>query len=195
MNKQASKIIAVCGLKRSGKDTIADFLVKQYGYRKLSIADPLKEACQLLFGLSHDMIHGDTKDVPCPSWYNLTPRQIMQFFGTEMMQFKLKELMPECGRLFWIRRLIQMIDTHKINKIVIPDVRFIHEYEELVKHYGASNVYVIKVQRQQLNSQQKDTHISESEWKSIGANLFISNDSTIGDLHAKIDTWIKKQVM
>ena len=45
------KIIAVCGYKRSGKDTIAKYLNKKYNYKHLKITYKLKECLKLLFDL------------------------------------------------------------------------------------------------------------------------------------------------
>jgi len=185
------KLIAVCGFKRSGKDTIADFLVRQYGYHKISIADPLKDACKVLFGFTHEQINGQSKDIPSEDWYNLTPRQILQFFGTEMMQFRLQELMPKCGRMFWIKRMCKEIDGRKLDKIVVPDVRFVHEYNELIKVYGVKNVEVIKVSRE-ICGNSGDLHVSETEWQKIEANYFVSNNDTVNALFEKIDNIMKK---
>ena len=37
-------IIGICGLIGSGKDTIADYLVEQHNFQKMSFADKLKDA-------------------------------------------------------------------------------------------------------------------------------------------------------
>ena len=38
-------IIGILGNKRVGKDTVADYLVKNYGFIKYNFADPIKEIC------------------------------------------------------------------------------------------------------------------------------------------------------
>ncbi len=45
------QIIAICGYKRSGKDTIAQYLVKKYNYKHHKITHKLKECIKLLFDL------------------------------------------------------------------------------------------------------------------------------------------------
>ena len=45
-------IIGVCGQAGAGKDTIADFLVKDHKFVKLSFADPLKRICHDVFDFS-----------------------------------------------------------------------------------------------------------------------------------------------
>lgn len=37
------KVIAISGWKRSGKDTAAEHLIKEYGFKRIAFADPLKD--------------------------------------------------------------------------------------------------------------------------------------------------------
>jgi len=43
------KIIAISGLAGSGKDTAADFLVKNHGFCKISFADEMKRIVMRLY--------------------------------------------------------------------------------------------------------------------------------------------------
>lgn len=174
------KIIAICGIKRSGKDTIADHIISKYDYEKIKLADPLKFAVQKLFNFTDDQVgDSDDKDKIDPNW-DITPRQVMQFFGTEVMQYKIQELLPTIGRKFWINSLIKNIKPMK--NYIISDLRFQHEYEELRKH----NVFIIKVIRPTTNIS-KDNHLSEEEWQNIPENILIVNDSDINSLLIKVD--------
>ena len=88
-----AKVIALCG-RRSGKDTIAEYLVARHGYTHISIAGPLKEAASLLFHLPLEAFETDQKDEVDPAW-GCTPRQILQNFGQDM---------KTCfGQEFWMR--------------------------------------------------------------------------------------------
>jgi hypothetical protein len=58
-------IIALSGWKRSGKDTVADYLVKTHGFKRLAFADPLKESVAKEFGLTRQVIDDSTtKEAP-----------------------------------------------------------------------------------------------------------------------------------
>lgn len=172
-------VIAICGLKRSGKDVIADHLVRKYSYEKIKIAEPLKIVVAQLFNFTQDQVgETDQKDEIDPRW-GITPRHALQFFGTEVMQYKIQDLLPNIERKFWINLLISKMQPEK--KYVISDMRFKHEYEELKKH----DLLVIKVFRNNLNS--TDTHISESEYLEIPADIIIQNDEDIESLLIKID--------
>ncbi len=52
MNK---KCILVTGCAGSGKDTVANYLIKKYGYKKFAFADPLKKISLILFNLQRDL--------------------------------------------------------------------------------------------------------------------------------------------
>ena len=136
-----AKIIAICGLMRSGKDTVADYICQRKGYTKVHIADTLKKTMHLLFGFTHDQLEGRSKDVIDPNW-GITPRAAMQFFGTEVMQYKIQELISSVGRTFWIASLVSQLKQHPEKIYVISDLRFIHEHDYLKEHF--QNVYVIK---------------------------------------------------
>ena len=41
-------MIGICGLKGSGKDTVADFLSTTYGFEKRALAAPIKYICAYL---------------------------------------------------------------------------------------------------------------------------------------------------
>jgi len=48
-------IIGICGLIGSGKDTIADYLVKEHNFIKLSFADKLKDCVAEMFDWNRDL--------------------------------------------------------------------------------------------------------------------------------------------
>jgi hypothetical protein len=169
------QIVAICGLKRSGKDTIADILCQHFQYKKVKIASPLKDALKTLFQLTDAQVEGDDKDIIDPRW-GVEPRRLMQFIGTEVMQFHLQEVLPDVGRTFWIKRLIEehitRSDTHS-ERLVIPDLRFKHEYELLAK-YNAVFWRVERFKKEDCN----ETHSSEREYLDIPVeHVFLNNGS------------------
>lgn len=184
------QIIAICGYKRSGKDTIANYLCK-YGYKNIKIADQLKTVIKQLFNFTDDQLELDEKENIDKRW-KISPRQAMQFFGTEIMQYEIQKLLPDIGRTFWIRSFIEKYlvntDANNNEKYVISDMRFLHEYEELKKY----NIFVIMVNRNTIDTINmiNEHHSSEKEYLQIPADIILNNNSTIKDLLIKIDNAI-----
>ncbi len=155
-------IIAICGKARTGKDTVADYICETFNMEKVAIAQPLKEMVYPLFGFDEE-----SKDEIDPRW-GISPRQALQFFGTEIMQEKIGELIPGVGKTFWIKKLLSSLDAGK--SYVISDLRFIHEYKELMK----KGAIVLSISRDLPPSQR--SHISEREADYIPCKWHIHND-------------------
>jgi hypothetical protein len=54
-------IIGISGLAGSGKDTCADFLVRNHDFVKVSFADPMKRICRDVYGFSFDQMWGPSE--------------------------------------------------------------------------------------------------------------------------------------
>lgn len=182
------KIIGVCGRRRCGKDTIANYMCNKYGFVNKKIAHDLKHVVQFLFDFTDQQIESDEKDI-CDDHWNIPPRKALQFIGTDMMQYRLQEILPHIGRSFWIKSFIKK-NLHNNNQpLVISDLRFPHEYEELKKY----NIFVIRVDRPVLNIDiGVDEHLSEKEYTQIPADMTVTNDGTLEDLYKKIDNILIK---
>lgn len=46
----------------SGKDTVADFLVEEYGFAKVAMADPMKRICKEVFDFSDEQLWGPSEN-------------------------------------------------------------------------------------------------------------------------------------
>lgn len=177
------RIIALAGSKRVGKDTIAHYL-KQHGYENIKLSQTLKDVVKQLFSLTDEQVEGDQKDVVDARW-SITPRHALQFFGTEIMQFKIQELLPSIGRCFWVKQLCAHIKAQPSTaKFAISDVRFVHEVEELRRQFP-DEVLVVKVVR---GAAMEDPHLSEREWQNIKEDVVIDNTSTLNDLFSKVSS-------
>jgi hypothetical protein len=187
------RVIAICGLKRSGKDTIADYLCEEHGYEKIKIAAPLKDALKVMFGFSDEQIEGDSKDVIDIKW-GITPRKVMQFFGTEVMQYQIQDLLPNVGRTFWIKSLMeQHISKFPHKKYVIPDLRFKHEYTLLNNANCGVEFWMVERKRSEsskscINSE--CSHSSEREYLEIPVCQRFVNE-TKQKLYKDIDEYLE----
>ena len=206
-------IIGISGFKGSGKDTLADWLVKEYGFVKIGLADPLKRFCAEAFDFSDEALWGpsELREIPDERYPTgktdeetgksiyLTPRRALQQLGTEWGR--------NCYENVWIDKAIrdarrvtdigmgyhQTIGLRSVGRlqrrsVVIPDVRFINEMRAL-KKAGAA---VVRVKRGEPTV---ESHQSESEQLLINDSEFdhvFENDGTINDLRAMVTMWCQK---
>ena len=180
--------VGLLGNKGCGKDTLADYLVKEKQFIKYSFADPVKEIAKIMFNLNEEQLNGNLKEVIDDRW-GISPRVMFQRIGTEFGQYKIYELFPELkdkivSRGLWLKLFEDFLEKNKDKNIVIADVRFNHEVHILKKH----NFNIIKINREhELN----DSHISENEIKLINrVDYEIDNNGSKEDLFSKYNKFI-----
>lgn len=182
------KIIALCGFKGCGKDFVANYIHDTCSFEHLKISTKLKDATRLLFDITDDQIEGNKKECIDERW-NITPRQMMQFMGTEMFQFKIQELIPECDRNFWIKSFANAVKANKNKNIVVSDMRFSHEYEYIKKHLRTHELIVIRINNNSKKNiyDAEDIHVSETEYRQIPIDFQLTNNMT-DDIKSPLNT-------
>ncbi|AYV82122.1 MAG: deoxynucleoside monophosphate kinase [Homavirus sp.] len=182
-------IIGLLGKKRVGKDTVADYLVNNHNFRKETMATPLKDACGVIFGFNNDQLYGDLKETDDSVW-NISPRKILQYLGTDIFRKDIAKIIPDIGDKFWIKCMENRINTiqkknPKMN-IVISDIRFDNEVDMVHKLNGI----VIKIDRPSISN--TDQHESEANIDLIKSyDLIITNDKDYTHLYDEVDSIIK----
>lgn len=184
MTSKLPRVIALCGARRTGKDTVANYIVSQHGYEHIKITSPLKAICKTLFHFSDDQLETDLKELVDERW-GVSPRQVMQFIGTEIFQFKIQELLPKVERKFWINSLVTHIQSNPSKKYVISDLRFIHEFEEIKQ--SIDDVFTIKLVSNRVETNSTDMHSSECEYRSIQEDSLLINNDSKEKLYKKLD--------
>lgn len=177
-------IVGCVGRKRHGKDTIGDYLTSKYNYEKYSFANPLKRGAMEMFGFTEEQVFGDLKDEVDPLW-GCTPRMVLQVLGTELLQYDIHKYIPsfqQIGRSIWVKNFNRYYTNNPGKNIVVADVRFIHEANE-IKSLGG---IIIKVVRPGMPD--GDFHASEVEIDSIECDHLITNNGTLQDLYNNVDS-------
>tara|TARA_B100002019_G_scaffold163307_1_gene140848 strand:- start:3067 stop:3660 length:594 start_codon:yes stop_codon:yes gene_type:complete len=185
-------IIGICGLIGSGKGTVADILVEQHNYEKLSFADKLKDGVSSVFGWNREMLEGDTdesrkwREEADKFWTEetgetITPRLILQLFGTDCMRNGFFDGI-------WVSLVKQELLKNKQKNYVIPDVRFENE-AKMIRSLGGK---ICQVRRgpdplwfrlyKDLGEIPTDVHKSEWAWANIQMDYILSNDTTLDNL-------------
>jgi len=164
-------IIGICGKKFNGKDTFADYFVNEHGFKKVSFGDSVKHSLQNIFGFSDNQLWGNEKETVDQYW-NVSPREMMQFFGTELMRIQLGDKFKNIGQNIWVmsleRKLTDLL-AKGYKKIIIPDIRFANEAEVIRKFNGT----MIRIIRENVNS--SDAHTSENSSDEIVVDHTVEN--------------------
>lgn len=181
-------IILVTGLKRSGKDTLADYLVNKLNYRRYAFADPIREVCKIIFDWTDEHFQGGLKETIDP-YFGISPRQALQWIGTEGFQYKINEAFPlyneTVGRTIWVRKFLKWRERNKdIENIVIPDWRFPHERETIINDTDEEKLF-IRIHNNRITAD--DVHESEIHIPKLPVNFVISNNSTLNEFYKNID--------
>ena len=204
-------IIGIVGNIGEGKDTIADYLVSQHNFKRESFAGTLKDAVAAVFGWDRTLLEGQTAESrswreTVDQWWadrlsipNLTPRYVLQQWGTEV-----------CRRSFhddiWVASLENKLRTISTN-VVISDCRFPNEFEAIknvggliirvtrgddpewhpfVKDALAGNISSISILTNHFN-----VHESEWAWYGLEVDYTIENNDTIEELYSKVAGIVK----
>jgi len=155
-------IIGFCGAAYAGKTTSANFLVKNFGFNKVSFAASLKENIgRQIFGLSERQLYGDLKEEMDSRW-GVSPRQILQLAGGKLREIN--------GNV-WIENLVRKIQAYgKSANVTIDDVRYPNEVTVLTD-LGAKIIRVVRPNHSKLSGNARE-HSSETALSDYPVDLF-----------------------
>jgi len=212
------KIIGVCGWIGSGKDTVADFLVTNHGFKRDSFAGSLKDAVSVVFGWDRELLEGKTADArrwreQADAWWaqrlnmpHLTPRWVLQYWGTDVLR-------DNFHSDIWVASLENKLRKTQ-DSVVISDCRFPNEVQ-VIKQLGGKVVWVERGDRPvwydwavQYNTCTDDKRkltmritaelhespvkykIHPSEWHWVGSEFdeIIDNNGSLKDLEIKVSS-------
>jgi hypothetical protein len=206
------QIIGIAGFIGSGKDTVADYLVNQYGFERISFAGTLKDIVSVIFGWDRNLLEGRTLESrkwreEIDTWWatrlsipHLTPRWVLQHWGTDVLR-------KNFHNDIWIASLENQL-KNRSNSIVITDARFVNEHQAI----RSQNGIILRVKRgcepewydhavavNCLDPNSCDwafsrraldllgIHESETAWAGLPFEYVIENDQTIDVLYKRID--------
>lgn len=164
-------IIGLNGLIGSGKSSVANVLMRDYGFQLLKFAKPLKDMLRVI-GLTDEHIEGKLKEVPCDLLCGKTPRQAMLTLGTEWG----REMI---GENFWSKLAVNRVEPGW--NYVFDDCRFQSEAYVLRQEFGASIWRVVRP-----GQENTVTHKSETQQYLVDPDLVLLNDSTLERLADKV---------
>lgn len=120
--------IALCGAMRAGKDTVGEYLVQNYDFRRYAFGDGIRDLCREYFP---DKIQADKK-----------PRSLLQGVGQDLRKYDWD---------VWVKRLFSEVEKDRKSfkffgkepdfNMVITDLRQPNELEALKRE----DFYIVRV--------------------------------------------------
>lgn len=204
-------VIGLTGRRRVGKDTWASYLNTNYGFVQMTLAGPLKEIAKIIFGFSDAQLNDNVlKEEIDPRW-GISPREALQFIGTELFRNAFGAKFPHIGATLWVRNLAERIaaeirnptyralavaqapaahgatttNTPLMARIVVSDVRFPNE-AQVIKDAGGVVIRIVRPCLRGVRDLVVDSHASETNSDSIVADYEINNDGTMEQFYERI---------
>jgi hypothetical protein len=166
------KLIGIAGKARSGKDTLANILMNEHGFIKLSMALPLKAASAPLFAWPEGRVHEDDFKLFDDPFWGFTVREGYQRLGDAMKR--------EFGEDFWARTWLCTYSQIKDKfSVVVPDIRF-EEEAAMIRSLGG---VIVHISRDGAGLQGTLANHRSEKGVEIGEkDVRIENNSTLTDL-------------
>lgn len=165
-NAGKMRLIGIAGQARSGKDTLASYMLDNLDdtWLRSSFADPMKAMLSAIDVDTSD----EAKDLPS-NQYGLSTRHMLQTLGTEWGR-------DRNGNNFWIDVFAR---SNAGKCVIVPDVRFDNE-AELVR---ANGVLIHLVGRGGIEG----NHVSENAIEFKPGDIVIDNSRDLAWLHGQVD--------
>lgn len=163
------KIIGLTGPARSGKDTVAEILMKELDCSAESFATPIKRMLAFGLNISTKQLYGNEKDRETTR-YGKTTREMLQTLGTEWGR---NMIHPD----IWVKALEGFID-YTNDYLIIPDVRFENEAEWVRKQ----GILIHITGRGGIDG----NHESENGVRMTAHDLVIDNSGTLEELSQEV---------
>lgn len=186
-------IIGVCGFIGSGKDTFAEYCIKNHNFIRFSFGDAVKDVISNIFGWERRLLQGDSSEsrdfrnkvdhfwsselnIP-----NFTPRIAMQLIATDLLRDKFNSDI-------WVKIIKRQIIVNKDKNIIISDCRFPNEIE-MIKNFGGILVYVNrnkpiwfdKYKSGKDVEEISNIHPSETSWIRCQFDYELDNNGSLDD--------------
>lgn len=204
------KIVGLVGFIGSGKGTVGDLLVNEFGYQQGSWAGTLKDAIAIIFSWDRELLEGVTNESRTwreqkDEWWSdrlnmeITPRWVLQYIGTDVFRNNFHDEI-------WVASLENQIRNSK-KDIVITDCRFFNEVKAIRNiggkvirvrrgnephwwHLGESANLGNKAIKQRAIEELTKLKIHASEYSWIGAefDVIVENNGTLDELKKTIKT-------
>lgn len=180
-------ILSLSGYAGSGKDSVADILVRKYGFKKYAWADSLRIAASVLNPIvmcsdngSEPLRYNDAIElVGYTQAKSVLPevRRFLQVLGTDVGRNMISDTV-------WVDATLRRLEneTSSSDDIVIADTRFQNEIDAVKSLSDES--YAVRVHRPGVVAM--SDHPSEVELDNYSFDVVLNNDGDLRDLESRV---------
>lgn len=208
-------IVSFSGVKFSGKDTAAEGLIRSHKFKRIGLADKLKDICSIVFNIYRpDMDNPSVKENPFDKPIFIRVSHIDELLRTIErdgydfefdITFELlcKNFMGKS--LASIREVLQVVGTDICRNYIKDDIWLQYVKNTILNHKGnlvitdarfqnerefLANLGAIMILIVRPGFENKSTHISENQLGNPeNYDVVVINDSTITALQSDIAMW------
>lgn len=208
-------IIAFSGVKFAGKDTAAEGLIRSYGFKRIGLADRLKDICSHVFDIPReDMDNPSKKELLFTIPITINPdhiKHLLELLSYDEFVFSFEDTCKAICKNFIgkiltsIRDTLQTVGTdicrafiqddiwlayvkHSINNSKVPIVITDARFQNERDYLKSLGAILVLVKRPGCES--NSSHISENQLgNESDYDVVIYNDSTAYGLQSSVCTW------
>lgn len=182
-------VIGITGKARHGKDTVAELLELKYQFKKLAVADPLKQSASILYGVPLQYFYNPGLKEKVIPRLGKSPRQIMQEYGDALRSIP--------GESVIVQNLRHRINNILLNPgdccgIVVSDCRYANEVS-VINEFAGNEIWKIDATARLdqcggngLDDSTKN-HSSESGVPLSFIDRIITNNGSLEELMKAVD--------
>lgn len=165
-------LIGIAGRARSGKDTVANFIIAAVGGYRYGFADPIRAMLAAGLGVDMDDPYWRSRKEDTIPALGVSPRRLLQTLGTEWGR---EVINPDLWVILAHQRLLSSGPG-----MVLTDVRFENEAAWVRKHGGL----IIHVLRS--DAKNVEAHTSEAGIGVLDTDAQILNNGTLEELQLSV---------
>ena len=177
-------IIGLTGYAQSGKDSVANILVNNYGYTRVAFADPIRE---LLYQMNPAVKDGGYRVQSTVDAYGWDVAKTAFPEVRNMLQNLGVGARKTFGDMFWVQQALRQVSPE--GNFVITDVRYPNE-AKAIRAYEDSQIWRIK----RSGVDPVNTHASETAMDGERVDQIFVNNGTLEDLQVLISTRMRAYI-
>lgn len=171
-------IIGLTGYAQSGKDTVANYLVKQHGFTRIAFADKIRD---MLYEMN-PIVNGEPLQitVDVEGWDKAKQRPSIRLLLQNLGVAARKHIDED----IWINSALLSSDLNK--DIVITDVRFLNEADRILFYskMTGQTAEIWRIERPGVTA--VNGHVSEHDMANYEVDQVFINNGSIEDLEQSI---------